>query len=131
MRNGLARPEIDRFAEDHVLQQVSETTLVIAFVNGAGVDGDAQAHLAWRHPVLAHGVAQPVGQFAEQPLRIDGNIGAAIDPRIVRIRILRRIGLGRGDGAIAGKLRQRRSWNQKGERNEDACGAREKGHAVP
>ena len=79
-RDRLRRPEIFGLAEHQMLNQMGKAALTVAFVERADIHADADRHLVRRHPVLPHGIAHPVGQLTEHPVRILRHIAAAVEP---------------------------------------------------
>ena len=98
-RDQLAGLEVLRAVERHVLEQVREPALVVVFEHRAGLHGQPHQHPLFRARVLAHVVAQAVGQ------RADGH---------------RRVGGQRAGGGNRGRLRAERQ-RQKGQ--NQACHA--------
>ena len=62
-----------------MLDQVGEAALAFVFIKRAGVDPHPHRHLPRRHAVAPHGVAQAVGQLAEAPIRIGGDVAALVE----------------------------------------------------
>ena len=89
-----------------MFQQVSIAELVIFFVKRTRIDPDADRHLARRHAVLAHAIAQPVLKLPEQPFLVARDVAAFVNPgnfpfRLERGRyghVLRRQRLNREQG---------------------------------
>ena len=133
-RDRHGRAEILALAEAQVLHQVGEAALVVALVQRSGVDADADRDLARRHAVAAHGVAQAVVHFAEQPFLVARDVAAAIDPRHL-VPGLQRFGdlaFQRGPGRHRYRRLRRGSGREQGqgeEEREGPDGAREMNHA--
>jgi hypothetical protein len=129
VRDRLAVRQVFRLPERQVLDQVGEPELGILLVERARVDPHADRDLPRRHAVVAHRVAQPVGHLAEQPLFVDRDVGAAIDPRIVGLRVARDGGrLDSRDRRRRGLLRGQRQRSDQEEGSKCAERARGRSH---
>ena len=78
----LAELDIGRSLERQMLDQVRISALGVALHQRSGVHPHADRHLPRRHAVAAQRIAHAVGQRAEMPFRIGGDVAAAIQPRL-------------------------------------------------
>ncbi|CUS43536.1 hypothetical protein MGWOODY_Smn756 [hydrothermal vent metagenome] len=93
-----------RAAKREMLDQMRIAELAVLLHQRAGIDPYPHRDLAWRHPVLAHRVAQSVGQRAEAPGGIGHDVAALVQPGIAA----RDVGAGCGgrNGLPADRRRQ-------------------------
>ena len=115
-----------------MFKQMGKTALVIPLVQGTSIDSHSQADLARWHIILPNCISYAIGHFPKQPLLIDRNIGAAINPRIIGPCIFGLVRLCRADNAILRQGRQR-SCNRKKDNDgeESASGAGKECHDAP
>ena len=64
-----------------MLEQMGITLLVIFLMQRPGIDAYADRDLVGRDTVLAHSIAQAVGQFSEGPFFVARNVAALVNPR--------------------------------------------------
>ena len=84
-RDRLPFIKVLRLAEHQMLEQVRKTHFAWCFVHRADIHADPDRDLIRRHAVLAHRIAHPVGQFAEDPFLVLRNVAAAIEPGSLRV----------------------------------------------
>ncbi len=93
---------VGRALEGHVLQHVGQALLVVALLQRARADAQAQRHLALGGLVVLDGVAHAVGQHAEGDGRIGRQVAVGVGPDLVAL------GQGRGWGRGGRRLGQGR-----------------------
>jgi hypothetical protein len=76
----LAVAEIPRPPEGHMLDEMGPAPFLVLLVERARVDPQAHRHLTLRHGIAPDRVAQAVGQGAERPGRIGGDVGVLVEP---------------------------------------------------
>ena len=102
----IGRGKVLAAVERHVLEEVGEAALVLVFVDGADLDGEAGADAAAGFGVAEEGVAQAVVELAPLDGRVDGQVTGLV-------------------GKIGRRGRERRGQEQQreNERKEPASGA--------
>ena len=63
-----------------MLHEMGIALLVLPLHQRASIYPQANRNLPRRHLIMADGVAQAVGQFAEQPCGVDGHIAILVEP---------------------------------------------------
>ena len=63
-----------------MLDEMGIAALAVALVERARVNPHPQRNLTRRHAIVAHGIAQAIGQFAEGPFLVLRHVAAAIEP---------------------------------------------------
>ncbi len=96
--------DVGRAAESHMFEIMGEARLALLLHHRTGVEAQAEGHLARRHRIVHHRVAQAVRQFAEGDVGIGGKIAFILGPA----------GLGGGGG------KSRNGNQQTAEQNKDA-----------
>ena len=90
IRDQFTRLEMRAPVEGHVLDQVSQTLLVVGFEERAGFDRQPQRDALLRPRILPNEIFQPVGQCAGANGGIEGKWLLEVDARRRRLRGLSR-----------------------------------------
>ncbi len=115
----LAIGHMARPAHRQMFHEMGIALLIGTLHQRSGIDAQADRHLPWRHAVAADGIAQPVGQRAEPPRRVDRHITIFVEPGAdIRLAAARR-GLCPGDRRIGScRQRQGRARQKQGQNGE-------------